>query len=390
MSDGAAAVSGPAERATVLDLVGAQGGTRTSSEAIARAHRDPGFCRFHTDRTVVVEWDAETGWSDRSLEPYGSIDVDPGALVLHYGQSIFEGIKVFRQPDGSAALFRPADHARRMGRSAWRLAMAEMPPELFIGACADLAAAEDHWIPGDQGQSLYIRPLMVATESELGLRDSRQYRCTFLAYPVDPCFGRDFQPISVLTSGDWVRAVRGGTGEAKCAGNYAASLMVRRQAIARGYHEVLWLDGLERRWVEELSGMNVFFAWRGADGVELTTPPCQGTIVRGVTRDSLLTLARDLGLPVAEEPTAIDTVLEGARSGRLVEMFACGTAAVVVPVGRIASAGQDLTIGDGDEGPVTARLRRALIEIQHGIRPDRHGWLRNVRNDLASVRTRTQ
>lgn len=355
------------------------------SAAAAIARQDPGFCRFHTAHTVVIDWSVEAGWSDPLLEPYASMALDPGTMVLHYGQSIFEGLKAFRQPDGSAALFRPAEHAQRMIRSARRLAMAEMPAELFLRACADLVTADDEWIPAEPGRGLYLRPLMIATESEIGLRDSHRYRYTVLAYPVEPCFGPDFAPISVRTSGESVRAVRGGVGEAKCSGNYAASLLVRKQAMARGYHEVLWLDGLERRWVEELSGMNVFFVWRDGDGVRLTTPPCQGTIVRGVTRDCVITLADDLGIPVAEEPTTIDTVLAGARSGRLTEMFACGTAAVVVAVGRIAAAGPDAAIGDGHEGPVTALLRRALIEIQHGIRPDIHGWLRSAGKDLAAA-----
>ncbi|MFC7484835.1 hypothetical protein ACFQX7_39065 [Luedemannella flava] len=195
----------------------------------AAARRDPGFCRFHTEHTIVVDWSAEAGWSDWSVEPYGSIVLDPAAMVLHYGQSVFEGLKAFRQPDGSAALFRPADHARRLGRSASRLAMPEMPVDLFLEACAELVALDDDWIPDEPGQALYLRPLMIATEAQVGLRDSRRYRCVFLAYPVDPCFGRDFAPISVETSGESVRAVRGGMGEAKCSGNYAASLMVRRR-----------------------------------------------------------------------------------------------------------------------------------------------------------------
>ncbi|MEU7590383.1 branched-chain amino acid aminotransferase [Micromonospora sp. NPDC049230] len=366
-------------------------GAVTTTDSAA-ALRDPGFCRFHTDHTAVVHWSSDHGWSDHSLEPYAPITMDPGTLVLHYGQSVFEGLKAFRQPDGSAALFRPADHAHRLARSARRLAMAEMPASVFLAACADLVRADDRWLPGEPGQGLYLRPLMIATESALGLRDSRRYRCTFLAYPADPCFGRAFAPISVLTSTDTVRAVRGGVGEAKCSGNYAASLLTRKQANARGYDEVLWLDGLEFRWVEELSGMNVFFVWRADDephGVRLTTPPCQGTIMRGVTRDCVITLADDLGIPVAEEPTPIDAVLTGARSGQLVEMFACGTAAVVVAVGRIADGDGDALIGGGQEGAVTARVRHTLMEIQHGIRPDTHGWLRSVRKDLASVHSST-
>jgi branched-chain amino acid aminotransferase len=350
-----------------------------AQDAMARIREDPGFCRFRTDHCVVVEWDEEAGWSRRPAGPHDTIEMDPASLVFHYGQAVFEGLKAFRQPDGSAALFRPADHARRLRHSARRLAMAEMPADLFVAACADLVAADDDWLPGGTGQSLYLRPILFATETELALRPSRRYRATFMAYPADPVFGRDFRPLSVMVGRHWVRAVRGGTGESKCAGNYAASLLAKQEAIASGYDEVLWLDAADRRWVEELSTMNAFFVWRTEDGgLAITTPPCQGTIVHGITRACLLTLARDLGLAAGEEPTDIDTALSAARSGGLTEMFACGTAGVVVPVGRLGADGQDLIIGDGTEGPVTALLRRTLLNAQHGVDPDAHGWLTAV------------
>ncbi|MFF7178567.1 branched-chain amino acid aminotransferase [Streptomyces sp. NPDC008121] len=340
--------------------------------------RAPGFCRHSTGHTAVVEWDADTGWSAPAVGPYATLPLDPATLGLHYGQAVFEGLKAFRGEDGSVSLFRPDDHGRRLARSAERLAMAEMPADLFTRACAQLVAAAEEWVPGGYGQSLYIRPLLLATEADLGLRPSRRYRCVFLAYPADPCFGSGFRPLAVTTATETVRAVRGGTGESKCAGNYAASLLTRTRAQAAGYDEVLWLDGLDRRRVEELSTMNVFFVWRDGDGSRLTTPPCEGTIVRGLTRDSLLTLAGDLGLPAVQEPTAIDDVVDGVRSGRLAEMFACGTAGVVVAVGRIGAGGEDLTVGDGREGPVTRRLRTALLDVQHGRTPDKHGWLLRV------------
>ncbi|WP_435972721.1 branched-chain amino acid aminotransferase [Streptomyces sp. Qhu_M48] len=353
--------------------------------ALDRILRDPGFCRHSTGRVAVVEWEAGAGWSEPRVQPYDTLPMDPATLGLHYGQAVFEGMKAFRGADGSVSLFRAADHGRRLGRSAARLAMAEMPVDLFTWACAELVAADERWVPGGYGQSLYVRPLLIATEAEMGLRPSHSYRCVFLAYPADPCFGSGFRPLAVTAATETVRAVRGGTGEAKCAGNYAASLLTRTEAQAAGYDEALWLDGVERRWVEELSTMNVFFVWHGEDGPRLTTPPCDGTIVRGITRDSLLTLAGGLGLPAVEEPTAIDAVRDGIRSGALAEMFACGTAGVVVAVGRLGTAGEDLVVGDGREGPVTARLRGALLDVQHARTPDTHGWLLPVTGPAAAA-----
>ncbi|GAA2533888.1 branched-chain amino acid aminotransferase [Streptomyces koyangensis] len=340
--------------------------------------KDPGFCRHSTGHTAVVDWDAATGWSHPRVEPWSDLAMDPATLGLHYGQAVFEGLKAFRAEDGSVHLFRAEDHGRRLARSAARLAMAEMPPELFVRACAQLVAADEAWVPGGYGQSLYLRPLLIATEPELGLRPSRRYRCVILAYPADPCFGAGFRPLAVTTATETVRAVRGGTGEAKCAGNYAAGLLTRTEAQAAGYDEVLWLDGLGRRRIEELSTMNLFLVRRDGDGPRLSTPPCDGTIVRGLTRDSLLTLATGRGIAAAEEHTTIDAVRDGLRSGRLTEVFACGTAGVVVPVGRLGIDGEDLVVGDGEEGPMTAALRNSLLDVQHRRTPDAHGWLRTV------------
>lgn len=340
--------------------------------------KDPGFCRHSTGHTAVVDWDADTGWSNPLVGPWSDLAMDPATLGLHYGQAVFEGLKAFRAEDGSVHLFRPEDHGRRLARSAARLAMAEMPAELFTRACADLVAADAAWVPRGYGQSLYLRPLLIATEPDLGLRPSRRYRCVILAYPADPCFGAAFRPLSVTTATETVRAVRGGTGESKCAGNYAAGLLTRTEAQAAGYDEVLWLDGLERSRIEELSTMNLFLVWTDRAGTRVTTPPCDGTIVRGLTRDSLLTLAKDRGIAAAEEHTTIDAVRDGLRTGRLAEVFACGTAGVVVPVGRLAIGGEDLTVGDGEEGPMTAALRSSLLDVQHRRTHDAHGWLRTV------------
>ncbi|MCM2411163.1 branched-chain amino acid aminotransferase [Streptomyces sp. RKAG290] len=349
-----------------------------SAEEIEAILKDPGFCRHSTGRTAVVDWDAEAGWSEPRVEPWSDLVMDPATLGLHYGQAVFEGLKAFRSADGSVHLFRPEDHGRRLARSAARLAMAEMPAPLFSRACAALVAADERWVPGGYGQSLYLRPLLIATEPDLGLRPSKRYRCVILAYPADPCFGADFRPLSVTTSTETVRAVRGGTGEAKCAGNYAAGLLTRTEAQAAGYDEVLWLDGLERSRIEELSTMNVFLVWRDGAQTRVTTPPCDGTIVRGLTRDSLLTLAVDRGIAVAQEHTTIDAVRSGLRSGELAEVFACGTAGVVVPVGRLGIGGEDMTVGDGGEGPMTALLRNSLLDVQHRRTPDTHGWLRTL------------
>ena len=337
---------------------------------------DPGFCRYPTGRIAVFEGGPDTPWSEPALVPYSALAMDPATLGLHYGQVVFEGLKAFRTADGSVALFRAADHGRRLALSAERLAMAGVPVDHFVRACSLLVSAEQDWVPSGFGQSLYIRPLLFGADTDLGLRPPRSLRCVLLAYPADPCFGRDFRPLSVKVATDAVRVVRGGTGEAKCAGNYAASLLTRTQAQAAGYDEVLWLDGVERRWVEELSTMNVFFVWD--DGPRISTPPCAGTVVRGLTRDSLLTLAGDLGLRAVEEPTSVDGVREGLESGRLLEVFASGTAGAVVAVNRLGIGGRDFTVGDGGEGGTTARLRDALLMVQHRHTPDKHGWLLHV------------
>ena len=345
---------------------------------------DPGFCRYSTGRIAVFEGGPGRPWSEPSLEPYGALAMDPATLGLHYGQVVFEGLKAFRSADGSVALFRAADHGRRFELSAERLAMAGVPVDHFVRACSLLVSADHHWVPSGFGQSLYIRPLLFGSEADLGLKPPRSLRCVLLAYPADPCFGKDFRPLSVKVATDAVRAVRGGTGEAKCAGNYAASLLTRTQAQAAGYDEVLWLDGIERRWVEELSTMNLFFVWNDGSteatghSLRITTPPCTGTVVRGLTRDALLTLAGDLGLNAVEEPTSVDGIRDGLESGRLVEVFACGTAGAVVAVGRLGIGDKDFTVGDGHEGVTTARLRDALLAVQHGRTPDKHGWLLHV------------
>lgn len=359
----------------------AASGELPSPEVMARIHRDPGFCKFRTSHEIVVEWDEKDGWTRGPIGRPSPIEMDAAAMVFHYGQSVFEGLKAFQQADGSVALFRPVDHAIRLQRSARRLAMPEMPTDMFVRACAELVAADLAWLPDGFEQSLYLRPVLFATETELGLRPSRSYRCTFMAYPADPCFGRDFRPLSALVSAEWARSVRGSTGESKCAGNYAASLLAKQIARAGGYDEVLWLDGVERRWVDEFSTMNAFFVWCDPDGgVTVTTPPCDGAIMQGITRDSVLTIARDLEISVKEEPSDIEVIRAAVRSGEITEIFASGTAGILVPVGRIGGGENDSVVGEGTEGPVTARLRRALLDMQHGFTTDTHNWLLTVKS----------
>jgi branched-chain amino acid aminotransferase len=340
----------------------------TRSQAIA----DPGFGKLFTDHMLTIEWSEERGWHDAQLGPRQPIPLDPAASVLHYAQEIFEGLKAYRLADGSMALFRPDRNARRFNDSARRLAMPELPEAAFVEACRALALADKDWFPSVDGGSLYLRPFMFATEAFLGVRPAKQYKFVVIASPAGNYFKSGAPAVSIWVAADHTRAAPGGTGAAKCGGNYAASLVPQADAIARGHDQVVFLDAAERRWIEELGGMNLFFVF--ADGT-LITPPLTGTILPGITRESLLLLAREEGLTVREERYAIDQWRADAESGRLVETFACGTAAVVTPVGRVAGEDGAFTIGSGGPGQTTQRLRERLVAIQRGAAPDPHGWV---------------
>jgi branched-chain amino acid aminotransferase len=345
-------------------------------EAAERAKRliDPGFGRVFTDHMAVIRYSDDAGWHDAHITARAPLPIDPASSVLHYAQEIFEGMKAYRLADGGTALFRPEANAARFRDSARRMAMAELPEDLFVESIERLVAIDRDWIPEGEG-ALYLRPFMIASEVFLGVKPSAEYLYMVIASSVGAYWKGGVRAITVWVSRDHTRAALGGTGAAKCGGNYAASLIAQKQAIAHGCDQVVFLDAVERRWVEELGGMNLFFVF--ADG-SLQTPPLTGTILPGITRDSLLMLARDMGLIVREEPYAIDQWRADAESGRLVEAFACGTAAVVTPVGRIADRDGDFTVGDGAGGPVTDRLHRALVAIQRGTAPDPHGWLHRL------------
>jgi branched-chain amino acid aminotransferase len=338
---------------------------------------DPAFGSQFTDHMVTVRYAAGT-WGRPELVAYGPLTFDPAASGLHYGQSIFEGFKAYRQPDGAVSLFRPADNARRFITSARRLAMAEAPQELVV-ACAEALVRQDRdWVPPAFGQSLYIRPLMIATERYLGVRAAREYLLLLLASPAGNYFSGELRPVCVWLSEEYVRAVPGGTGAVKCAGNYAASLLAQERAAAEGCDQVVWLDALRHSEVEEMGGMNIFFVYgRGAD-ITLVTPKLTGSLLPGITRDSLLTLARGRGWRTEERTVTSQEWQRDAAAGAMTEAFACGTAAVVTPIGRVKGAGCDFSLGDGQPGPVSSALREELLGIQHGRLADPHRWMHPV------------
>lgn len=332
----------------------------------------PGFGTLFTDHMISIDWDEGKGWHDATLGPRQPISLDPAAAVLHYAQEIFEGLKAYRQADGSMALFRPAENARRFNRSAARMAMPALPEETFIQAVREVVLADAAWFPPVDGGSLYIRPFMFANEHFLGVRPARKYKFLVILSPAGNYFKSGSPAVSIWVSSDYSRAAPGGTGAAKCGGNYAASLVPQAEAIANGHDQVVFLDAVERKWIEELGGMNLFFVFQ--DG-SMITPPLSGTILPGITRESLITLAREEGMTVREERYSLDQWREDAASGHLVETFACGTAAVVTPVGKVAGRDGEFTIGSGGPGQLTARLRERLVSIQRGSAEDNHGWV---------------
>jgi branched-chain amino acid aminotransferase len=345
------------------------------AEERARLLADPGFGRVFTDHMALIEYDESQGWHDARVTAREPFLLDPASPVLHYAQEIFEGMKAYRRPGGGAALFRSDANARRFAKSAMRMAMPPLPEEMFRESVRALVRADREWIPKTEDGSLYLRPFMIANGSFLGMRPSTEFIYAVIASSVESLFDKDCPSISLWVTREYVRAAPGGTGEAKCGGNYAGSLIAQADAIRQGCDQVLFLDAVERRWVEELGGMNVFFIF---DDGSVQTPPLDGTILHGITRDSLLTLARDMGLIVREQRYSIEQWKADAESGRLTEAFACGTAAVVTPIGRVKGADAEFTIGGQSSGPLTMRLRSALVDIQRGNAPDPYGWVELV------------
>lgn len=356
--------------------------TRTSNpnpatpERVAEVLANPGFGTAFTDHMVTVRWDAEQGWHDAAVQPYAPMTLDPATSVLHYGQAIFEGLKAYRQPDGSIAAFRPDRNAARFRLSAKRLAIPELPEEIFLDSLSELVAVDGHWVPSKEGETLYLRPFTISTEVGLGVnRPANSYLYTLFASPAGSYFAGGVKPVSLWMSTEYSRAAPGGTGAAKCAGNYAASFVAQAQAVAEGCDQVVYLDAASHEWVEELGGMNLFFVFGSGSDAHVVTPTLSGSILPGVTRDSLLTLAKDFGYSVEERRISAEEWEKSALAGELTEVFACGTAAVITPVGRVKHAGGEFHIGGGEPGKLTMQLREELTGIQSGLRPDTHQWM---------------
>ena len=336
--------------------------------------KNPGFGRVFTDHMVTIRYNESKGWHDARVEPRAPIPMDPAAAVLHYAQEVFEGLKAYRTADGGATLFRPIENARRFQKSAERLAMPSLPEELFIESCDKLVSIDREWIPDGDG-SLYLRPFMFANEVFLGVKPSSDYLYLVIASSVGAYFKGDSPAVSVWVSDDYTRAAPGGTGAAKCGGNYAASLLAQAEATQHKCDQVVFLDAVERKWIEELGGMNVFFVF---DDGSMVTPPLGGTILPGITRNSLLTLAGDKGIKVREERYSIQQWKADAASGKLREAFACGTAAVLTPIGTVRSKDGEFRIGNGSPGQRTEELKAALVGIQRGKAADPHKWIHRV------------
>ncbi|OLR95257.1 branched-chain amino acid aminotransferase [Actinokineospora bangkokensis] len=340
-------------------------------ERVAEVLADPGFGRYFTDHMVTIRHTTDKGWHDARVQPYQPLPLDPATMVLHYGQAIFEGLKAYHQPDGSVKTFRPRANAERFRASARRMAMAELPDELFVDSLHELLAVDRRWVPTRPEESLYLRPFMISTEVGLGVRPAAEYLYLLIASPAGAYFASGVKPVTVWLSTEYIRAAPGGTGAAKFAGNYAASLLAQAQAAEQGCEQVVWLDAAERRWVEEMGGMNLFFVM----GDKVVTPALSGALLPGITRDSLLTLAADHGFEVEERPVSTEEWEKKAETGELSEVFACGTAAVITPVGHVKHAGGEFSVSGGATGPVTSALREALTALQYGHAEDTRGWM---------------
>lgn len=357
---------------------------RVSDHPLPAAEREailaaPKFGSVFTDHMITLRWAADRGWHDGRLEPYGPFTLDPATAVFHYAQEIFEGLKAYRQASGTIAAFRPQANAARFASSARRMAMPELPADVFVRSIELLVGQDRDWVPAGEGRSLYLRPFMIATQPGLGINQpSQEYLYSVIASPAASYFTGGVKPVSVWISPEYTRAAPGGTGETKCGGNYAGSFAGQLQAIGNGCDQVVWLDAVERKWIEEMGGMNLFFVFGSGSSARIMTPALTGTMLPGVTRDSLLALAPGLGIKAEEGRISVDEWRAGCQSGEITEVFACGTAAVITPVGKVKSPAGEWLIGDGQSGPVTLRLREELLGLQYGDRPDPHGWVHSI------------
>jgi len=345
--------------------------TRAAAKKARPKDKDLTFGTVFTDHMFVMDFQEEKGWYDPRIEPYGPLSLDPAAAVLHYAQAVFDGLKAFRGKDGTVRLFRPQKHIERMNNSARRMCIPPLDPEMALKSLVALVGLEKEWVPSTVGTSLYVRPTIIANEAFLGVRPAHSYIYYVILSPVGAYYPEGMNPVKILVVDNYVRAVEGGVGAAKTAGNYAASLYAAEEAKHAGFTQVLWLDGRERKYLDEVGTMNIMLKI----GDEVITPPLtSGTILPGVTRDSALTLMREWGLRVAERQVSIDEVAQAAHRGTLKEVWGTGTAAVISPVGELAYKGERIVINQGRIGELTQKLYDAIVGIQYATAPDTHGW----------------
>ncbi len=330
-----------------------------------------GFGRLFTDHMFLMDYEAGRGWHSARVVPYDNFPMDPAAMVFHYGQAIFEGMKCYRRSDGGLQLFRPRDNFARMSRSAARMGMPVLDEETALEGLRQLILLDQDWVPHRDGTSLYIRPTMISMDVGLGVHASKTYRFFIILSPVGAYYKEGLKPVSIYVEDEYVRAVRGGVGFTKCAGNYAASILAGDVAEKKGFSQVLWLDGVEQRYVEEVGSMNMMFAY----GQKIVTPRLNGSILPGITRDSVLTLARQLGYEAEEGRLDVHEIFADAKAGRLTEAFGTGTAAVISPVGTLAMKDEKVVLGDGGIGPIAQKLYDTLTGIQYGRLPDQNNWI---------------
>lgn len=344
--------------------------TKTTAPKAKPDENNLGFGKIFTDHMFAMDYTEGEGWHDARIVPYSRISLDPSAMVFHYGQEMFEGMKAYYGVDGKIRLFRPDMNAKRANNSNRRLCIPEVPEEDFVQAVSEIVRVDADWVPKAEGTSLYIRPFIIATDEFLGVAPSKHYLFIIILSPSGAYYESGLAPVGIWIEDDYVRAVRGGIGFAKTGGNYAASLAAQEKAHVDGYSQVLWLDGVERKYIEEVGAMNIFFK---IDGV-ITTPMLNGSILPGITRDSVLNICRHWGMPVEERRISVDELLDAQASGKLEEVFGTGTAAVISPVGKLRYKDNVMTIADGGIGEVSQKLYDTVTGIQWGKLPDELSW----------------
>ena len=335
-----------------------------------------GFGKIFANRIFSQEYNAESGWSNARISSYKSFMLDPACTVFHNGQMIFDGLKAYRRPDGNINLFRPFMNAERFNKSASRMGMPNVDPKFHVSAIKKLVSLENEWVPDADGTALYIRPTMISSEKTLEVRASKSYIHYIILSPVDPYFTNGLKPIGVYVSTEFVRSTPGGTGEAKTPGNYAGSIAATEIALKKGYQQVLWLDSLERKFIDEVGAMNIAFV---DDSKRVITPQLSGAILHGVTRDSLKTLSSSLGHEFIEKKLRIEEVVKMIKKGEIVEMFGMGTGALIAPVGKLFYEGEEITVGNGETGSTSSLLYKSLLDIQYGRKIDPYDWTETIK-----------